>query len=230
MTIEKTQDNKNSTNKDKVTKIVDIDSEIKKEIYNLSKTMSTGIKRWAKVIYPMMIAFIILATYGFYLIYNVTNDMSKISKSVEEMNFSVSQMTASVFQMVTITGIQMGNIDKQMNNINLSMKEMNGKMDGITGMEKSLEKMNNTLNAIYQSVYYMGQATGQMNSNFSELNNNISKPLDSMNNVMPWSMFSSKKYKNNQNRYLPPPAYSPYRNPAMNGKQGTVQQSKELKQ
>ena len=46
MTIEKNQDKKKPLIKDKVASIVDIDSEVKKEIYSLSKIMSTGIRRW----------------------------------------------------------------------------------------------------------------------------------------------------------------------------------------
>lgn len=218
MSTEELKSSKKVKPKDNLSNILDVDTEVKKEIYELTKVLSSGIKRWEKAIYPIMIVFVVLAFYGFYLIYHVTNDMSKISKSVVEMNFSVSQMTASIFQMVTITGIQMGNIDTQMKNINTSMSDMSGKMDSIVKMGDSLQQMNRTLNGMYQSVYYMGQTTGQMNSNFSELNENISKPLDSMNNIMPWSMFSSKKYNNNQNRYPAPsrPIYSPYLNSPRN--------------
>lgn len=213
------------TKKDKLDKkiisIVDMDEEIKKEIYKLSKAMTSGIKKWEKVIYPMMLAFILLAAYGFYLIYNVTNDMSKISKSVETMSSTVVQMNESIVKMVTIMGIQMSKIDKRLGGVHESMQGMEGEMssmgEGISSMDTSLKQMNNTVNGIYQSVYYMGQTTGQMNSNFSELNENISRPLDSMNNIMPWSMFGSQKYSNHQNRMQPPPVpiYSPYNNSVM---------------
>lgn len=201
--------------------IANIDDEIKKQIYELSKSLTSGIRKWEKVMYPMMVGFIILAIYGFYLIYNVTHDMSKISKSVSEMNFTVSQMSASIFQMVTITGVQMDRIDTRMGEINQTMNSLN---DGVSSMSKNISslttdissmngtliRLNTTLDGMYESVYYMGQTTGQMNSNFSELNQNISKPLDSMNNVMPWSMFGSKKYSDHKNRYQAPPRAMSY--------------------
>jgi len=197
----------------------DLDDEIKKEIYELSKAMTLGIRKWEKLIYPMIVAFIILAAYGFYLIYNVTNDMSKMSKNVAEMASTTAKMNESIVQVVTIMGIQMSKIDYRMGGIHESMMEMeegissmSTDMVAISSMDASMKQINNTLNGIYQSVYFMGQTTGQMNSNFSELNENISKPLDSMNNVMPWSMFGSKKYTNHKNRRqaIPVPIYSPY--------------------
>jgi len=214
--MENSEMNKKNT-KDNIIGIENIDEEIKNQIYELSKSLTSWIKKWEKLMYPMIIGFIILAIYGFYLIYNVTNDMSKMSKSVAEMNFTVSQMSASIFQMVTITGVQMDKIDTRMGDIHESMEGMGGNIEAMSGdissMNTSLKQMNGTLEGMYQSVYYMGQTTGQMNSNFSELNENISRPLDSMNNVMPWSMFGSKKYSNNKNRRQPPmrpQSHSPY--------------------
>jgi uncharacterized protein YoxC len=188
-----------------------VDHETKKDISSLSKIMSTGIKRWEKVIYPMMVAFILLSAYGFYLIVHVSGNMDDMSESFKQMNVSVAQMDSSVNRLVEV-------LERDLDDITASVKHM----QSITSMTSSLSQMNNTLHGIYSSVYFMEHSTSNMSSNLSELNNNISEPLDSMNSVMPWSMFNSKKFKNTHNRYQPPPLQSPsptYFYPAYNNNQ-----------
>ncbi len=153
------------------------ESVMQDKISLLSDVMTKGIRRWEKVIYPMMLAFILLAGYGFYLIVNLTKDMTKITDNMVLMTEAVVTMQK--------------NLDKQLTSINIEMKH-------IEEMNYSIQNMNQTLIGIHQSVYYMAQTTGQMNSHISELNDNISKPMGSFNSFMPWSMMPSSS---NNNRY-----------------------------
>lgn len=142
---------------------------MQEKIALLSEVMTKGIRRWEKVIYPMMVGFILLAAYGFYLIVNLTEDMHKITENMAVMSQAVVSMDRTI-------SVQLVSIDD--------------KMQHIVNMSTYLQQMNDTLRNMNQSVYYMANTTGQMNSHISELNNNISQPLESFNTMMPWSMFS----------------------------------------
>lgn len=170
----------------------DIDGIHAYDINEVAQTLTKGIRKWEKVIYPMMVAFIILAAYGFWLIYNVTKDMNNISNNMIVMTKAVVTMTNT--------------LNKKMNAIENQMVEMNGHMASIDNLDtqltkintnfgdltQSLNNMDQTLTGIYQSVYYMGYSTNYMSSNLSELNSNISAPMHSMNSIIPWSVMPGK--------------------------------------
>ncbi len=167
----------------------------------LAKTMTKGIRRWEKVIYPMMIGFVILAIYGFYLIYNVTKDMHSITNNMMSMTRAVVTMTNTMNQ-------KMNQIDHQMGAINIHMDKMTQHMAAIpkmTGnikeMTQAIHGMNSSIGYMNQYVYSMVRSTSDMSSNLGELNDNISAPMKSMNNVVPWSMIPNMS--NNRNKPAP---------------------------
>jgi len=189
------------------------------DINQLAQTMTKGIRRWEKVIYPMMFAFIILAAYGFWLIFNLAKDMHNITTNMVVMTRAVVTMTNTM--------------NRKLNNIDSQMVEMNHHMASIEGLDKnmntiaaavhtmntSLINMDNTLTNMYRSVYYMGNSTSSMSSNLSELNHNISAPMNSMNSMIPWSSMPGSSHHRN---IAPPPIIyqrrpmyaAPYRAPS----------------
>lgn len=197
---------------EKIEQILDLKADTQKEISELSKAMTSGIRKWEKVLYPMMIAFIILAGYGFYLIYNITKDMNQISNNMSGISNNMVVMTKAVVTMTNTLNQKMNSIDKQMTTMNQHMSkidEMNGSMstmsDSMESMNSSLTQMNTLMNGMYQSIYYMGHSTNNMSSNLSELNGNIAAPMNSINSMIPWS--AVPKSNNRRTRY----PVSPYR-------------------
>ena len=45
-------------------------------------TFEASARRWELVVYPSLLAFIVLAAYGFYLIYTLTGDISRLARSM----------------------------------------------------------------------------------------------------------------------------------------------------
>ena len=183
------------------------------DLNQLAKTMTKGIRRWEKVIYPMMIAFIILAAYGFYLIYNVTKDMRNISTNMIVMTRAVVTMTNTLNKNMNQIDHQMGAINIHMDKMNTNMSSVPGMSDRIIDMTKAIYEMNASVNNMSHSVYSMVYSTSSMSSNLGELNDNISAPLNSMNSVIPWSMMPGNGNKNRRNNSPPmQPGYTPYQN------------------
>lgn len=180
-------------------------SEEKFDINDLADAMTKGIRRWEKVIYPMMIAFVILAVYGFYLIFNVTKDMRNISNNMYAMTKAVVTMTNTLNQKMNQIDHQMGAINIHMDKMNRNMESVTVMSDRIVEMTNAINSMNASVNSMSHSVYSMVYSTNSMSSNLGELNENISTPMKSMNSVMPWSMMPGGKTK----RSTPPPPVIP---------------------
>jgi hypothetical protein len=57
-------------------------------------------RRWEIVVYPMMLAFVILAAYGFYLIYSMTRDVHRVTEQMEpiaqRMQYDADVMTQRI--------------------------------------------------------------------------------------------------------------------------------------
>ena len=52
-------------------------------IDRLSQTFETSAKRWELIVYPSLFAFIILAAYGFYLVFSLAKDVHYLAISVD---------------------------------------------------------------------------------------------------------------------------------------------------
>ncbi len=57
----------------------------------LADSFEASARRWELIVYPSLVAFILLAAYGFFLIYNLTHDISNVAKSVDKMTASVTR-------------------------------------------------------------------------------------------------------------------------------------------
>lgn len=131
---------------------------LSKTLEQLSKAFMASARRWEMVVYPALFAFIILAAYGFFLIYSLTKDISRVA---DDMN----QITKNMTQVAT-----------QMNSISKNMIVMTQTMDS------QLVSMNDM---VYQ-VRGMNVSINQMRYDFSTLNNSVSRPMSFMNTFMPW--------------------------------------------
>ena len=61
-----------------------------------ARTFEASARRWELVVYPSLLAFIVLATYGFYLIYTLTSDVNRLARSMETVVIAINDMTADL--------------------------------------------------------------------------------------------------------------------------------------
>ena len=78
----------------------------------LSHAFETSARRWELIVYPSMFAFIILAAYGFYLVFSLAKDvhymaisidtnMTVLASNMQSMSDNVSLMSGNVRLMAT---------------------------------------------------------------------------------------------------------------------------------
>ena len=140
-----------------------------------ARTFEASARRWELIVYPSLLAFIVLAAYGFFLIYTLTNDVGRLARSmetvVEAMNEVSSNMNTVSGDVALISG-NLSSIATDVGSGSESMKTMLVKMDNV----------NKTMNVMTVPMYQIRQDMGHMNRNFHE----VSGPLKSMGSMFPF--------------------------------------------
>ncbi len=167
----------------------------------LANTFDSSARRWEMVVYPSLFAFVLLAGYGFFLIYRLTHDIAILSQSVTHMAVIVSD---AMPRMTKDLGSMTGSIDNMTGNIDGMTTEivsMSEQMDSLTPMSKNIKSMTHNIGSMNRSVYGMQRDMHGMNRTVS------SGPFGMMNDMMPFSSSS-----NVPPAMAPPPTWPAYNN------------------
>ena len=144
----------------------------------LADTFDKSARRWEMVVYPTMFAFILLAGYGFYLIYHLTHDIAVLSHSVTRMATIVSDATPRVTS-------DMRDMSKDMRVMAGDIRTMSYQMETMKPMSNNIANMTYTMNNLNRAVYGMQRDMGGLNRTIS------GGPFGFMRDAMP---FSSDSY------------------------------------
>lgn len=104
-------------------------------------------------VYAFMTAFVILAIYGFFLIYQLTNDVHRAVDQTIVMARQMQEMT----RVMTDMRSSMGTMDATMTDMNGTMRNMNGT---VARMDNSLVQMGNTISLMQHSARNLDQSIG----------------------------------------------------------------------
>ena len=147
----------------------------------LANTFDSSARRWEMVVYPSMFAFVLLAGYGFFLIYRLTHDIAILSQSVTHMAVIVSD---AMPRMTKDLNIMTGSIDNMTGNIDgmtTEITSMSGQMNSLTPMSHNIQSMTHNIGSMNRSVYGLQRDMHGMNRTVS------SGPFGMMNDVMPFT-------------------------------------------
>jgi len=154
----------------------------------LANTFDSSAKRWEMVVYPSLFAFVLLAGYGFFLIYRLTHDIAVLSQSVTHMAVIVSdvmpRMSNDLTRMTSSVDNMTGNIAGMSGDIGgmtIEISSMSGQMNSLTPMSKNIQSMTHNIGSMNRSVYGMQRDMHGMNRTVS------SGPFGMMNDVMPFT-------------------------------------------
>jgi len=129
-----------------------------KSMETLSSAFTASARRWEMIVYPSLFAFILLAAYGFYLIYNLTYDVKKVAANMDSIATYMQQVAQNMDAVSRNMVVMTQTVDSQ----SASMHEM-------------------TLHMRHMSV-----SMGPMRYDLSIMNNSVSRPMQFMNTFMPW--------------------------------------------
>ncbi|WP_078118889.1 hypothetical protein [Thiosocius teredinicola] len=145
----------------------------------LSEVFESSAKRWELIVYPSLFAFIILAAYGFYLIYNLAKDVHYLAISVD----TNMQLVAGNMQSVSNN---MSQLTANVRAMTVTMDSIDNRVAILEPMLSNLDSMDNAIQSMTYATHTMGQATQYMQTDMSRLNHNIGRPMSFMNAFMPW--------------------------------------------
>nr|VFJ58701.1 MAG: hypothetical protein BECKFM1743C_GA0114222_102326 [Candidatus Kentron sp. FM]VFJ59557.1 MAG: hypothetical protein BECKFM1743A_GA0114220_102404 [Candidatus Kentron sp. FM]VFK14814.1 MAG: hypothetical protein BECKFM1743B_GA0114221_103412 [Candidatus Kentron sp. FM] len=169
-----------------------------------AQTFESSAKRWEMIVYPSLFGFIVVAAYGFFLIYNVTRDMhdlagnmdpamhlhmkimaqsiSEMTKNVATMTANMNEITASMANMDTTVGA----VNTSMAGIKSDMEQMSDKIRTLEPMLVNISEMNKSMHVMNQSVHSMSATTDVMSRDIGATSYQFVRPMSAINSFFPW--------------------------------------------
>lgn len=152
-------------------------------IERLAIAFEKSARRWEMVAYPAMVLFTLLAVFGFYKIYSVSENMRIMAERLQpQMGEHMDKLTASMESLTANIAQMSRNIDAMQQRVatmSTDTKAMSEQMKVLTTMDQNIAHMN-------QSVTAMTAHTDMMRWNMATMNNSIQRPMSFMNSFMPW--------------------------------------------
>ncbi len=145
-----------------------IDPEEDLSITRLANAFEASARRWELIVYPLLVAFVVLAGYGFFLVYNLTRDVASLAHNVAALTGSIDRVARD---MQAVTG--------EMRSISETTRTMSVQMG-------ALDPMRANMNSIDQSTRAMAASADMMRYQMGALNHNVGRPISQMSSFMPW--------------------------------------------
>jgi hypothetical protein len=133
-----------------------------------SRTFEASARRWELVVYPSLLAFIVLAAYGFFLIYTLTGDVARLARSMESV---VVSMEGVVSTMTTVSG----NVATMSNNLTSIA-------DDVGEGSETMATINETMHVMTVPMYQIRHDMAGMNHNMHK----VAQPMRLMGGIMPF--------------------------------------------
>lgn len=148
----------------------------------LSLAFETSARRWELVVYPSLFAFIILAAYGFYLVYSLAKDVHYLAISVD------TNMTVLAGNMQTVSE-NMGDLSANVRTMAVSVESINNRVATLEPMLTNMDSMDKAMRSITDATRAMTVSTHNMRNDMVFMNHNIrdvARPMSFMSGFMPW--------------------------------------------
>ncbi|VAW55762.1 hypothetical protein MNBD_GAMMA07-1019 [hydrothermal vent metagenome] len=142
-----------------------VEDTLSKSLDKLTNAFTISTKKWEKVVYPAMFAFILLSIYGFFLIYNLTKDMSTVTHEMVSISKNMAAISTDVHAMNII---------------------MEHQSHHIAEMNQVMKQQSHIIGEMNNHMLSMSTSVNQMRYDLSIMNSSISKPMNFMNSFMPW--------------------------------------------
>lgn len=165
----------NNTNLSNLRTEVDMSESMASCFDKFSRTFEASARRWELIVYPSLLAFIILAAYGFFLIYTLTTDVSRLARSMETIVVSMQDVVVNM-------GAVSGNVATISNNLFTIATEVS---DNSETMHNMLVKMGNINDSMGVMTVPMYQIRHDM-SNMSHNMHNVAGPMKMVGGIMPF--------------------------------------------
>ncbi len=154
-----------------------------------SDVFEGAVRRWERIVYPAMFVMVLVMAYGFFLMFNLANDMRVIAQQIAPMAGHVAVLSDN---MKKLTG-SIDNMNRDMNVIAKVMPSMNDKLTEMRTMRIQVEIMNKRMSVMNVHMEGMNRQMSTMNGRMyvmtgsvADMNRSVGRPMNFMNSFMPW--------------------------------------------
>jgi len=137
----------------------------------LSAAFETSARRWELIVYPSLFAFVILAAYGFYLVFSLARDVHYLALSVD------SNMTVLASNMQAVSD-NMSQLTSNIRTMAVSVESINSKVSTLEPMLANIDSMDKAMRSMTYATHNIGTDMA--------LNHHIARPMSFFNTFMPW--------------------------------------------
>jgi methyl-accepting chemotaxis protein len=153
-----------------------------------SRTFEASARRWELIVYPSLFAFIVLAAYGFYLIYNLTHDVGILARSIDHnMGENMGHMSGAVLRLadsvdklhldVRLMVQHTGNMSRRLDQVETHMASLSGNVASMTtdinGMLAQTEEVNANLESVVSAMRVLTVNVGVISSRMEPIVANL---------------------------------------------------------
>lgn len=138
----------NSSFNEKANNGENMDDCMGRSLDQLSKAFMESARRWEMIVYPSLFAFIVLAAYGFFLIYSLTTDISRVANDMNKITVTMEKIATNMDAMTKNMVVMTQTVDSQ----SASMKEMTYH---IRGMNMSMNRMRYDMTNVSRPMTFM---------------------------------------------------------------------------
>lgn len=147
-----------------------------------ARSFEASARRWELIVYPLLFAFVLLAAYGFFLIYQLTNSVSRITGHMDVIAERMVQISGDMHGVAGNMGQLTEDISTMTGNMELITVSVGHQDQAIMAMSVSLERMTQSMSMMSTTVYHMRYDTAMMGQNI----HSATGPMRFMNTFMPW--------------------------------------------
>jgi uncharacterized protein YoxC len=140
-----------------------------------ANTFEASARRWELIVYPSLLAFIVLAAYGFFLIYTLTNDVGRLARSMETVVVAMEGVAAN---MNTVSG----DVAHISGNLSTIATDVGSGSDSMETMLVQMDNVNQNIKVMTVPIYQMRHDMGGMNHNLHQ----VAVPMKSMGSIFPF--------------------------------------------
>jgi hypothetical protein len=142
-------------------------------------------RRWELIVYPAMLAFVVLAAYGFFLIYTLSKDIHVLALGMDpDMGKNLTHISESVIYLSE----NIRTMTRRVHNMSESVEYMSKKMDALENLEPMLVNMrgmNASMAEVNRNMQLMNVTGDVMRHEMGNMGQSM-RPMNFMNNFMPW--------------------------------------------
>jgi methyl-accepting chemotaxis protein len=158
-----------------LTEAEDREADNRDSMDRLSMAFETSARRWELIVYPSLFAFILLAAYGFYLVFSLAKDIHFLALSVD------SNMNVMSSNLMTMTD-SVGQLSANVRTMAVSVESMAQDVRTLQPMLTSMDSMEESMKTMTHATYNIQRDMQSMNYNIHD----VSRPMTFWNSFMPW--------------------------------------------